>query len=266
LINLAFVTDPELSPVRATSPASTTSPNTAGPWGPWATAGLSLIIALSFVGAQTAVVVVMLLQAGFRNRSGSVSELATNGLTLSLATFASTPATLGLSWLFATLRPGITARDYLALQPVPVRRLVRWCVALLAMLVCFDVTTTLLDRPVVPEVMINAYRSAEVLPLMWMALVVGAPLAEEVFFRGFLFKGLVHSRLGTAGAILVTASVWAAIHLQYDLYGMAIIFVTGLMFGFARARTGSIYPSVVMHALMNLLATAQVDLLVRYGE
>ena len=156
-------------------------------------------------------------------------------------------------------------KEYLGLRTVPLKKLVRWCVVLLAFLVCIDLTTTFLNRPIVPNVMVNAYRTAQVLPLMWLALVVGAPLAEEIFFRGFLLKGLLHSRLGPTGAIVVTSAVWSGFHLQYDLYGITIIFLTGLVFGFSRLRTGSLYPAIAMHALMNLLATIQVAMLVRYG-
>jgi hypothetical protein len=50
------------------------------------------------------------------------------------------------------------------------------------------------------------------------------------------------------------------VHVQYDLYGITIIFLAGLLFGFARWRTGSIYPCVLMHGLMNLVATLQAML------
>jgi membrane protease YdiL (CAAX protease family) len=52
--------------------------------------------------------------------------------------------------------------------------------------------------------------------------------------------------------------IWAAVHHQYDLYGIATIFVIGLLLGTARMKTDSVYPGIVMHALMNLIATIQV--------
>jgi len=252
-------------PLDAVPPLPPPEPPPAQPWGLWATAGFSLVIAVAFVVAQTVALFGVLMSPLLPDGTRRPEELATNGLVLALATFASTPAAIGLSWLFAALRPGITVKDYLGLRAVSLRTTARWCLVLLVMIVVFDLTTLLLKRDLVPEVMISAYQTAQVLPLMWVALVVGAPLAEEVFFRGFLFKGLLHSRLGSRGTILVTAAVWSSIHLQYDLYGITIIFVTGLLLGYARVRTGSIVPGIAMHALMNLLATVQVDLLVRAG-
>ena len=94
-------------------------------------------------------------------------------------------------------------------------------------------------------------------------MVVAAPLGEETLFRGFLFKGILHSRLGGAGAVLLTALIWALLHRQYDLFDMANIFAAGLLFGCARLRTNSIYPCLLMHGLMNLIATIEVAMVIR---
>jgi len=181
-----------------------------------------------------------------------------NGLILMVATGTTTPVSVGLIWLFAWLRRGLPVKDYLALKRVRGRHLARWLALLLCMGVVSDLTTWLMGRPLVPEVMVTEYRTAVFPPLLWLAVIVGAPLAEELFFRGFVFKGLLHSFLGGTGAVLVTAGAWAVIHLQYDWYGMTNIFAAGLLFGYARLKTNSVYPCLLMHALMNLLATVQV--------
>jgi uncharacterized protein len=97
--------------------------------------------------------------------------------------------------------------------------------------------------------------------LLWVAVVVCAPWGEEVFFRGFLFKGWLHSVLGGWGTVLLTSLIWAVIHLQYDLYGITTIFVGGLLLGYARLKSGSIYPPILMHTLMNVLAMTQTAFL-----
>jgi len=61
-------------------------------------------------------------------------------------------------------------------------------------------------------------------PLFGIAAVVFAPLFEEGFFRGFLFVGFKQSRLGSFGTILITSAAWAALHIQYDLYGILLYF------------------------------------------
>ena len=85
-----------------------------------------------------------------------------------------------------------------------------------------------------------------------------APLFEEIFFRGFLFRGIANSWLGAPGAIVITAAVWALIHLQYSWTDIGMIFLLGLFLGYARYRTGSTTLTVLLHALWNTASTAYV--------
>jgi hypothetical protein len=51
--------------------------------------------------------------------------------------------------------------------------------------------------------------------------------------------------------------VWAAIHGQYDLYGMATIFALGVLLGTARVKTRSVLAPIALHALYNLISTVE---------
>jgi uncharacterized protein len=106
--------------------------------------------------------------------------------------------------------------------------------------------------------MVDAYRTAVVVPLLLAALTIAAPVFEEVLFRGFMFHGIQQSRLGNIGAILITSLVWSAIHLQYDVSHVAIIFGAGILFGIARASSNSLYLLIGLHALMNVIATIEL--------
>jgi membrane protease YdiL (CAAX protease family) len=183
------------------------------------------------------------------------------GFLWALATLVSTPFLLGLTLLFAWMRRGLSVRDYLALRSVRKRTLVRWCAGLLIFATLSDGLTWGLGRPIVPEVMLEAYQTSVWPPLLWLAVVVCAPWGEELFFRGFLFKGWLHSPLGGWGTVILTSAIWSLIHLQYDWYGVLTIFVGGLLLGYARLRTGSLYPPILMHTLMNLLAMGQTAVL-----
>ena len=129
-----------------------------------------------------------------------------------------------------------------------------------ALVLASDALTTILGRPLVPDVMVQTYRTAGILPVYWLALVVAAPLFEEVLFRGFLLEGLRHSRLGPVGAVVLTSLAWVAVHQQYGPYELATIFVVGLVLGTARVTSGSLYPSLLIHAGFNLVATIQTAL------
>jgi len=52
--------------------------------------------------------------------------------------------------------------------------------------------------------------------------------------------------------VAITALVFGAIHVQYNWYGIAFVVGTGLLFGTARARTGSIVVTMILHSALNL--------------
>jgi len=86
---------------------------------------------------------------------------------------------------------------------------------------------------------------------------VTAPFAEELFFRGVLF-GLLRRRQPLVLAYLVSGALFAAAHLTpgrmnpAEMAGLAIgIFVLGSLLAWTYQRTGSLYPSMVAHALNN---------------
>ena len=117
-----------------------------------------------------------------------------------------------------------------------------------------------LGRPIVPEIMVELYRTSHFVALPWFAVIIAGPIFEEVFFRGFMFRGIEASGLGNGGAIFITAFTWAAIHTQYDGYLLATIFVLGILLGLARAVTGSLYLTTAMHAATNAIATIEIHL------
>jgi len=135
-----------------------------------------------------------------------------------------------------------------------------WFLGLLGLIAATHGLSRALGGPMMPALLKALYQTAG-LPLLVLALVVAAPLAEEFMFRGFLFTGLRSSRLGPAGAIAITALAFASLHSYYDAYGLAAIFVYGIFFGMARWRTGSLWLCVLLHGFMNLAATVKIMLL-----
>jgi membrane protease YdiL (CAAX protease family) len=98
------------------------------------------------------------------------------------------------------------------------------------------------------------FEHPQVMPLTLLLVVVVAPLAEEMFFRGFLFQGLRRA-LGTHGAALVSGFGFAAIHIMSrDLIGLLIPFtVIGYLFAVLLASTGSLWNAVLVHFAFNLI-------------
>jgi membrane protease YdiL (CAAX protease family) len=89
------------------------------------------------------------------------------------------------------------------------------------------------------------YAGVAVLLLAGVAL---APVAEEILFRGFLY-GVLKRYLGGIGAALLSAMLFAAIHM--NLASLPGLFVLALGLIFAYERSGSIFVPMGVHALFN---------------
>ncbi len=89
-----------------------------------------------------------------------------------------------------------------------------------------------------------------------LVAVVLAPLFEELFFRGFL-QPLFSRTFGTIAGIVITAAAFGALHgFEYSWVWQYALFISlaGAVFGWLRARTGSIIPSMVMHGCFNAVS------------
>lgn len=85
-----------------------------------------------------------------------------------------------------------------------------------------------------------------------MTAVIGAPLAEEILFRGLMYGVLRASPVGKIGAAVVTSFVWAYGHAEYSAYGLLAIFLIGLYLAFVREKTNSLIAPMLCHGAYNL--------------
>ena len=126
--------------------------------------------------------------------------------------------------------------------------------AVIAFIVLGDAVTWAFGRNVVTGFQNDIYRTAAKagwLPWLWLVVVVVTPFGEETLFRGFLFRGW-HRTPGDAWAvILITAALFAIVHVQYDLFVIAQVFVCGVMLGWFRWASGSTILTMLLHGLIN---------------
>ena len=86
-------------------------------------------------------------------------------------------------------------------------------------------------------------------------LIVGlAPLAEEVFFRGFFYGGL-RSRMPAVAAAVLSGLFFGVIHITTgNLAVVAQLTMLGIILALLYERTGSLWPPIVVHLVNNALA------------
>jgi membrane protease YdiL (CAAX protease family) len=87
--------------------------------------------------------------------------------------------------------------------------------------------------------------------LMLLVIGVGAPLSEEMLFRGFMFSGLAKAKLGVGGAAVLTSVLWTLMHFGYSIFGLIEVLSIGFYFSWLLVRTGSLWVTMFCHGVYN---------------
>jgi len=89
------------------------------------------------------------------------------------------------------------------------------------------------------------------LVVLGVSVIVFAPFCEELFFRSLIYRGLRHAR-SIATALLVSGLLFGAFH--FSLSVLLPFAGVGVLFAWANDRTGSLWTSIIAHALFNGVA------------
>jgi membrane protease YdiL (CAAX protease family) len=96
-----------------------------------------------------------------------------------------------------------------------------------------------------------------ILALLFTTMSIGAPLVEEMYFRGYILNSLrgMHS---DNVAIIVSGLLFGIIHNPFFLffggiYQIGVTSIGGFLYAWLRIRTGSLWPSIACHFLWNTM-------------
>jgi uncharacterized protein len=246
---------PESSPVNI-EPASR-EPRV---WKFWGTVlwGLAVFVAM-FVGQIAVVAIFVLERGGPIDLATTIRLVAGSGLAISLSVIAGVPAVVAALWL--AIRPTrVPFAEYLALRWATWRDLLIGAGGLAVLVLGWDLLSHITRREISPDFMVDVLKSAEGDGGLWLlvtAFCIAAPISEEFFARGFLYRGWSESFLKVPGAIVLSSMVWTVLHLQYDWYFLGEVFCIGLWLGYIRYRSRSTWLTTVIHGINNLGAVAE---------
>ncbi len=230
-------------------------------WKFWGTAAWGLFIfAAMFIG-QIAVVAWFLVQQEGPMDRAAVLRVAGNGLVISLSVILELPTVLAALWLAIRLSRTPFA-DYLALRWTSWTNALIGVASFLALVLGWEGLSLVIGHDSSPGFMVDVLKSAHAGGALWLlviAFAVAAPMSEELLVRGFLYRGWSETALRPGGAILLSSLVWTAMHLQYDLdwFPFFEVFSIGLLLGYLRYRSNSIWLTIILHGLNNLAAVVQ---------
>ena len=95
------------------------------------------------------------------------------------------------------------------------------------------------------------------LALLFIGIVLLAPVAEELLFRGLVYRLVEQTQAGAPVAILAGALLFTVMHVQYGWREQALVFADGILLGLARWQSDSLLLTICLHAMGNFYAYYQ---------
>ena len=248
-------------------PLGALPPSTRAPWG-WREAGLGVVLALALFFVIGAAVVYPLEARFGKDSVGALFGQAGAVILLDgglVAIVYLLVSKRGGTWRQVGLRrPDLPAPSWYASVRRALSVLVGFSppwlvwVALSSLVASFfvieayAVVVTVADIDVLkpsPQVEQPFFDHRQVLALLAVAVVLTAPFAEEVFFRGFVFGGL-RGVFGLWPAAFVSGFVFSLAHTDVGL--MIPFTLVGVILAYTYEKTGSLVTPISIHLLFNL--------------
>lgn len=233
--------------------------NPSSSWGVWATLGWLVV---AFLLSAIAAIVGYSLWLQGRPPPDSKSF---DGMVVAIGAIVSVPVQV-LVLAFAARLRGWDAPTYLGLTMPRRGEIIVAVACVIALELVLGLLLLITGNDLVTPFQVEAYRTArEAGALLWflIAIVIFAPVGEEIAFRGFLYRGLVRPGRELPAIVLI-ALIWALMHIQYDWVGILQVFAIGLLLGWIRWATGSTTLTIAMHMLINLEAMIETAIKVEY--
>ena len=220
-------------------------------WPPWAPfAAMLVTLGIAILGASLATLVAQL--AGYDVSAGDPPP----GVTIT-GTFFQDGALILSAWLMARLTAGSPIPWQFGLRLVAPVRALGWLLATWVVFIVFSgiwaAALSIEENDDLPQEL-GADDSSTALFFVAVLVCVAAPIAEELFFRGFCFTAL-RRWIGLVPGAIATGAIFGLIHAgSADPVFLVPLGVFGMLLCLLYHRTGSLLPCMVLHALNNSLA------------
>jgi membrane protease YdiL (CAAX protease family) len=121
----------------------------------------------------------------------------------------------------------------------------------------FSIVYAAIVRPDDPQEVVNdlgADTNTILLVAGALVVIVVAPICEEVFFRGFLYR-VLRVRMSFWLAAAIDGLIFGIVHASStSLEALPILAFLGLVFCYVYERTGTLYATIAIHALNNTIS------------
>ena len=148
--------------------------------------------------------------------------------------------------------------DSFRIKPISINTIMNSIIFSIGIIILFDALDRVIHQIVpTPDYIIDLGKimqpeSTLGLIFLFLAVVVMAPIGEEIVFRGFLQKFLEEHWKDITKAVLVTSLFFAMIH--FNPYWTIQIYLLGVILGFLSWKTKSVIPRIILHRINNGMA------------
>jgi membrane protease YdiL (CAAX protease family) len=189
--------------------------------------------------------------------SGTASvDSQPEGVTLG-ATFAQDALLVAGALLAVRAYEGVVRPAWLGLRRTPLWPAIGACAVMMVSWWIFSrIVVVAFGEPEKQDIVeeLTSERSLLVLSSFGLLVCVLAPVSEEIFFRGFMFR-VFANRMGVGAAALLSGAIFGLVHLPGSpIVTGLVLFGLGVGFALLRWWTGSLLPSMALHAANNSLS------------
>ncbi len=197
--------------------------------------------------APTFVLYLLAMRSG---NGASVDEVSVvSAIAIALGSLVTYGWQIAVAWGFSLRLSGNHLADW-GFRRAPLAAL--WMVPLsLACVYAVAVVHDLLVHPPPQDILGEFPHSTVGIALFVLVAVVMAPLFEEIFFRGFLYRGFTTSWGWRWGAV-ASSTVFALAHAQLSVF--VPIFGLGFALAWLYQRTSSLWPCIALHMVFNAIS------------
>lgn len=226
---------PEASPIEAERfPWAT--------WGPFGAVGATLLALFTGMIATVPFVLVGGIEAG-EDPEGATAIAAQGVTALGLALIP-----IVWAWnLSDGLGAGLRA---LGFRTFRIGQALAWAAAGIGAYLAFAIIySTVIGQPEQEEI-VDRFGP---LGFQILLIVIAAPLAEEIAFRGLLFGGL-RKKMPMIPAALIGGAFFGLLHFATGWSAVPVLIFLGVVFAVLYEKTGSLWPPILLHAVNNAFA------------
>src|SRR3954468_7920658 len=209
-------------------------------------------------GFLVATVAYVILAAGVSAGGGDVTAGGPPGLVIVATLIQDAALVAAAVWFAARWATTLTPASF-GLRPVALGRAVGWAaLAFAAFWILTAIYVSLVGQPDQQELTrdLKDEQSLAALIAYGLLLAFVAPLAEELFFRGFTY-GVLREKLGIGWGALATGLVFGLVHVAGSpIETVGVLIILGVLLCLLYQQTGSLLPCIALHAVNNGISFA----------